>query len=139
MTQGEQEPEIPRVEPPDLGQEGASLAGALIRLLVVLGLVVGLAYLTLNVGLRRFLGIGPHGQKGFVQVVERVPLDQKRVLYVVRAGDEVLLIGASDVSVSLVSKLDPRVLDQLPETGATAMSPFLQKLLRKNDASPPKA
>ena len=63
---------------------------------MVLGIVVALAYLTLNVGLRKLLGIRTTGgARGLVEVLERVPLDQKRVLFVVRAGDELLAASAA--------------------------------------------
>ena len=137
------EPEIPASEPPELLRESETdLGWSLVRTFVVLGLVIGLAWLTLNVGLRRLMGLGPAaGRRGIVTVVERVPLDQKRILYVVRAGEEVLLLGGSDLSVTFLTKLDAKVIDEIaPKTsGQVALSPFLQKLLGKKDAPPPPA
>jgi flagellar biogenesis protein FliO len=134
------EPEIPKSEPPELAAEELNLGWALVRTIVVLGIVVALAYLSLNVGLRRLMGLGPAaGRKGLVTVIERVPLDQKRSLYVVKAGDEVLLLGSSELSLSFLTKLDPGVLQALDpaSAGAPQMSPFLQKLLGRKDAPPP--
>jgi flagellar protein FliO/FliZ len=135
------EPEIPVSEPPEFLRESeADLGWSLVRTLVVLGLVIGVAWLTLNVGLRRLMGLGPAaGRRGLVTVVERVPLDQKRTLYVVRAGDEVLLLGGSDLSVTFLTKLDSKAIETsaLPVSPAISLSPFLQKLLGKKDAPPP--
>ena len=102
------EPEIPVTPSPVSKDDELNLGWTLIRTAVALGFVVLLVYLTLNVGLRRLLGIRPLVGTSMVTVLERVPLDQKRVLYVVRAAGEVLLLGASDSSVSLISKLDPK-------------------------------
>ncbi|MCU0701543.1 MAG: flagellar biosynthetic protein FliO, partial [Myxococcaceae bacterium] len=133
------EPEIPKSEPPDLAAEDLNLGWALVRTIVVLGIVVALAWLTLNVGLRKLMGLGPAaGRRGLVTVLERVPLDQKRSLYVIKAGDEVILLGSSELNLSFLTKLDPKVLAALePAGGAPQMSPFLQKLLGRKDAPPP--
>jgi flagellar biogenesis protein FliO len=137
-----EEPQIPTSEPPELLKDSElDLGWSLVKTFVVLGLVVALAWLTLNVGLRKLLGVGPVGRVGIVSVIERVPLDQKRTLYVVRAGDEVLLLGASDLSVNFLSRLDPKVLEAVTPkrdaSGPIIASPFLQKLLGKKDAPPP--
>jgi len=130
-----------RAEPPELeGGEELSLGWALIRTVVVLGMVVLLAWLTLNVGLRRLLGIKGVARGGaVVEVLERVPLDQKRALFVVKAANEVLLIGGSDNSLELITRLDPSEVEKLRAKGVPTlqMSPFLQKLLRRKDAPPP--
>lgn len=135
------EPELPRSELP-LGVTGAEdldVGWALVRTVVVLGLVLALVYLTLNVGLRRLLGIRPSANVGLVKVLERVTLDPKRSLFVVEAAGEVLLLGGSEASVTLISKLDPAEVARLkgaaePGPGAVQVSPFLQKLLgRKVD------
>ncbi len=125
------------------GDEELSLGWVLFRTMVVLGIVVALAYLTLNVGMRKLLGIRTTGgARGLVEVLERVPLDQKRVLFVVRAGEELLLVGGSDVSLNLITKLDSASVDKLKaETPPPSLqlSPFLQKLLGRKDAPPPPA
>lgn len=135
------EPEIPISEPPELLKDQADfdLGWSLVRTIVVLGVVVALAWLTLNVGLRKLMGIGPAaGRRGIISVLERVPLDQKRTLYVVKAGDEVLLLGASDLSVNFLSKLDAKAVEEAAKpAGQVTLSPFLQKLLGKKEAPPP--
>ena len=132
------DPDVPRTELPDAlkDEADASLGWALFRTVVVLGLVLMLVWLTLNQGLRRLLGIrSPVGGASVVSVLERIPLDQKRTLFVVKAAGEYLLLGAGDGSVGLVSKLDAQEVEKLsqrPQGGAT-LSPLLARLLsRKN-------
>ena len=119
--------------------EELNLGWTLFRTALVLGIVVALAYLTLNVGLRRLMGIKSiPGASGVVSVLERIPLDQKRVLFVVKAANEVLLIGGSDLSLSLITKLDPAEVEKLkaPPSPPLQLSPFLQKLLGRKEAPP---
>ncbi len=137
------EPEIPRSEPPDLAAADLDVGWALVRTVVVLGLVVMLAWLTLNVGLRKLLGIRPVVGTQLVSVLERVPLDQKRSLFVVEAAGEVLLVGGGDAGLSLLAKLDKAEVDRLrqeqPPGGTLKLSPFLLKLLGRKAAPPPPA
>ena len=133
------EPEIPKSEPPELAAEEFSLGWTLVRTMIVLAMVVALAYLTLNVGLRRLLGIRAPVGTSLVTVLERVPLDQKRSLFVVEAGGEVLLIGGGDSALSLITKLDRAEVDKLratPPASAIQLSPFLRKLLGRKEAPP---
>jgi flagellar protein FliO/FliZ len=82
----------------------------------------------------------PTGRSTLVKVIERIPLDPKRSLFVVQAAGEYLLIGGGDDGLNLLGKLDAaeveRVLDQqLKQT--PQMSPFLQKLLSRKGSTPP--
>ncbi len=134
------EPEIPRSEPPELAAEDLNLGWTLVRTTVVLAMVVALAWVTLNVGLRRLLGIRPTAGTNLVSVLERVTLDQKRSLFVVEAAGEILLVGGGDGSLSLISKLDRAEVDKLRAASPSQpiqLSPFLQKLLGRKDAPPP--
>jgi flagellar biogenesis protein FliO len=138
------EPEIPKSEPPELAAEEFSLGWTLVRTLLVLAIVVALAYLTLNVGLRRLMGIRAPVGTSVVTVLERVVLDQKRTLFVVEAGGEFLLIGGADSALTLITKLDRSEVNKLrstPPPSAVQLSPFLRKLLgrKEAEASPPPA
>lgn len=137
---------LPKVElpPPDPELAGAELdlGWTLVRTMVVLGLVVALMYLTLNIGLRKLLGIRPTSAARIVTVLERVVLDQKRALFVVEAAGEFFLVGGADSSLTLLSKLDPAEVQKLKTdapVGAPAvrLSPLLQKLLGRKGAPPP--
>lgn len=134
------EPEIPRSEPPELAAEDLNLGWTLARTMLVLAMVIALAWLTLNVGLRRLMGIRPTVGTNLVSVLERVTLDQKRSLFVVEAAGEILLVGGGDGSLSLISKLDRAEVDKLRAANPNQpvqLSPLLQKLLGRKDAPPP--
>jgi flagellar protein FliO/FliZ len=133
------EPVIPQSIPPELAADDLNLGWTLVRTIVVLGMVVFLAWLTLNVGLRKLLGIRPVVGTKLVTVLERVALDQKRSLFVVQVADEYLLLGGSDNSLNLISKLDSNVANRIPKPSnlPIQLSPFLKKMLgKKGDQSP---
>jgi len=135
--------ELPKTQSPEAAPvEELNLGWTLIRTFVVLGFVIMAIYVTLNFGLRRLMGISamPRGQ-AVVQVLERIPLDQKRAMFVVRAAGEYLLIGGGDGSLQLIAKLDPAEVEKLrvqPQP-AIALSPFLLKLLKRRDVPAPPA
>ncbi|WP_426750658.1 flagellar biosynthetic protein FliO [Myxococcus sp. Y35] len=124
-------------------EEPESLGWALVRTLLVLGVVVASIYLTLNVGLRKLMGLqgAAMGRQPLVSVVERLPLDQRRSLFVVKAADEYLLVGGGEGGLQLLSKLDveavERIRAQRPQTNAVPLSPFLQKLLSRRGGGSP--
>jgi len=121
-----------------LKESDESMGFLLFRTLVVLGMVVMLAYVSLNWGLRKILGLKPAAAGGnVVNVIERVPLDQRHTLFVVKAASEYLLVGGSDGSLGLISKLDTAEVDKLRAEAPPplTLSPLLQKLLAKKGAT----
>ena len=120
--------------------EELNLGWTLLRTFVVLAIVILSIYVTLNFGLRRLMGISatPRGQT-VVQVLERVPLDQKRAMFVVKAAGDYLLIGGGDGALQLIAKLDPAEVEkaQQQRPPPLALSPFLQKLLKRRDVAAP--
>jgi len=131
--------------PPPASEEQESMGWTLVRTLFLLGAVLAFIYLTLNVGLRRLMGLQgvPMGHKSVVTVLERVPLDQRRTLFVLKAADEYLLVGGGEGGLQLLSKLDTQAVERIrsegPRASAIPMSPFLQKLLsrRSGSSTPP--
>ncbi len=132
--------------PPSLSgleEEPESLGWTLVRTLLLFGAVVLSIYLTLNVGLRRLMGLQgvPLGRPSVVSVVERVALDQRRTLFVLKAADEYLLVGGGEGGLQLLSKLDAEAVERIraerPPASVVPFSPFLQKLLARRDASQP--
>ncbi len=136
------EPEVPKWTPLTEGaDDGLSLGWTLVRTLVVLGIVLGTIYLALNVGLRRLMGVAVPGARGLVSVVERVQLDQKRALFVVRAAGEYLLLGGGDSGLSLITKLDAAEVErfQKEQPAGAQWSPLLRKLSSRKGPTPPSA
>jgi flagellar protein FliO/FliZ len=126
--------------PPGLEAESESLGWMLMRTLLLFGAVVACIYLTLNVGLRRLMGLQgvPMGRPAVVSVVERIALDQRRTLFVLKAADEYLLVGGGEGGLQLLSKLDTEAVERIRSERAPSnvvhLSPFLQKLLARRDA-----
>ncbi|WP_434388430.1 FliO/MopB family protein [Melittangium boletus] len=118
-----------------------SLGWMLTRTLLMFGAVVGCIYLTLNVGLRKLMGLQgvPMGRPSVVSVVERVALEPRRTVFVLKAADEYLLVGSSDSGLQLLSKLDTgaveRIRTERPPATVVPLTPFLQKLLARRDAA----
>lgn len=84
---------------------------ALLQALLALGGVCVLAWVVLRFGARRGFGVGARG--GRVTVLERVPLDPRRSLYLVKVGERILLLSAGDgAAPALVAELAE---DELPE------------------------
>jgi len=116
-------------------------------MLLVLALVVALAWLTLNVGLRKLMKMGP-AQTGLVRVHERLPLEPKKSVYLVEAAGQFLLLGVGEREVSRLGELDPEkaraVLAQRAQVAAPSPKPFWDRLLvkppnrRPSGGEPPK-
>lgn len=116
----------------------------LMRTLVVLALVVGLAYLTLNWGLRKLMLPGSVNGAGssLLTVIERLVIEPKRSLYVVQAAGEYWLLASSEQGFSTVSKLSTEEVERLrreKDEKNQGLSPFLAKLLTGRGPTPPKA
>jgi flagellar biogenesis protein FliO len=126
-------------------EEPESLGWTLVRTLLLLLAVLGCVYLTLNVGLRRLMGLQgvSAGRQSLVTVVERVPLDQRRTLFVLKAADEYLLVGGGEAGLQLLSKLDTQAVERIradrPPANVVPLSPFLQKLLSRRTGSTPRS
>lgn len=78
-----------------------------VRAFFALGAVVLLAYLLLGKGLPKLLKIEqPVAQRRIMQVIDRLPIDQRRSMMVVRIQDEYFLVGSTESTINLISKLD---------------------------------
>lgn len=95
------------------GPSGDSYLGDLLRSLVVLGAVCAAAFFGLRWLARRGFGLPGGGKGGTVTVLQRVPLEPRKSLYVVRAGGRVLLIGTGEAGPpALIAELDPKSVEQ---------------------------
>ncbi len=93
----------PGVTATDPASVGSGYGEMLVGSLVVLGLVCLVAWLVVRFGVRR-LWATPQG--GVLAVVARVPLEPRRSLYVVEVGGKTLLVGTSEMGLSVLSELD---------------------------------
>jgi flagellar biogenesis protein FliO len=103
---------------------GTSFALDLLRTLVALALVCLLVFVSLRLLARRGFagfGFGAGAGTGPVRVLQRVPLEPRRALYLVAAGKRVLLIASGEGGAPrLIAELDPELLDADPATAASA-------------------
>jgi len=92
---------------------GSGYGEMLVGSLLVLGLVCVAAWLVVRFGARRMWA--PRGG-GILDVIARVPLEPRRSLYVVDVGGKVLLVGTSEMGLSVLSELDREAmrLDERP-------------------------
>jgi flagellar biogenesis protein FliO len=96
----------------------------LVETLVMLVGVAGLAVLLLVAGRR--LGVGR--PSGPMELVGRLPLDGRRAVYLVRVGDTVYVVGASESGLSKLGEIPKDGLD-LPKGDAVG-KPFEAVLAR---------
>jgi flagellar protein FliO/FliZ len=113
----------------------ASTAALLIRLVVSLGIVVGLMVLASKVVRKRgYGGSAAAPKKGTpaadVEVLARKGLSKNSSVVVIRAGGRNLVLGVSDNNVTLLTEADPSALEQelaqvipVPRTGPTRGAP----------------
>jgi flagellar biosynthetic protein FliO len=99
---------------------------ALLQTLLALVAVCILAWVVLRWGARRGLGLGA-GRK--IRVLERVMLDPRRALYLVKVGEKVLLIGGGDgAAPAVLAEIDPATIPPDPEHKPLAFRDVLAKL-----------
>jgi flagellar biogenesis protein FliO len=117
---------------PDLAPEPYPLLDLFVTLLAFLAVIVA-AWLAGRWLMRRMYGVGA-GVGGRVRVVERVPLEPRRTLYLVEAGGKFLLLGATDHAVRVLGEFSA---DQLPAPAVPARRSFLDALRAAARRPPP--
>lgn len=102
---------------------------ALLQTLLALGAVCVLAWVVLRWSAKAGFGIG-RGQH--LEIVERMALDARRSVVVVRVGKRMLLLGVGEgAAPNLLTEVDPSELPQ----GQPAKASFLEVLRRSPAAS----
>jgi len=91
--------------PGDGAAAGASYGDLLVTSLVVLGAVCVAAFVAVRV-FGRLLAAGRARGAHLLDVVARVPLEPRRSLYVVAVAGKTLLVGTSEMGLSVLSELD---------------------------------
>ena len=90
---------------PGNGAVGASYGDLLVTSLVVLGGVCIAAFVVVRL-VGRFLATGRSRGSHLLDIVARLPLEPKRSLYVVEVAGKTLLVGTSEMGLSVLSELD---------------------------------
>jgi flagellar biogenesis protein FliO len=103
---------------------------------VVETLVTLLAVVTLSVvllsALRR-VGVGKLG--GPLELLARLPLEGRRAVYLVRAGETVYVLAATDSALAKLGELPRSALPEPPEREPQTFKETLQRALRVKAAS----
>ena len=112
----------------------------LVSSLVVLVLVCVVAWLVVRYG-GRFIA-GARGRSRGMDVVARLPLEPRRSLYVVEVAGKTLLVGTSEMGLSVLSELDgERVRADVARGGgggfAAAIRAVLGRKPGRDAAAPP--
>lgn len=84
---------------------GASYGDLLVTSLIVLGVVCIAAFIAVRL-FGRLLATGRTRGAHLMNVVSRVPLEPRRSLYVVEVAGKTLLVGTSEMGLSVLSELD---------------------------------
>jgi flagellar protein FliO/FliZ len=84
---------------------GASYGDLLVTSLLVLGAVCVVAFVAVRV-FGRWLATGRTRGAHLLDVVARVPLEPRRSLYVVEVAGKTLLVGTSEMGLSVLTELD---------------------------------
>ncbi len=87
------------------GDAGASYGDLLVTSLIVLGAVCIAAFVAVRL-FGRYLSAGRVRGAHLLDVVARVPLEPRRSLYVVEVAGKTLLVGTSEMGLSVLSELD---------------------------------
>jgi flagellar protein FliO/FliZ len=89
------------------GGSGSVMRGIL-GFVVVLGSIYGIHWLLKKWGQSKLQGVS--GTAGVIDVVATTPLAQGRALHLVRVGEELVLVGATEQSITRIGDVDAGVL-----------------------------
>lgn len=103
----------------------SSVASYLVETLVTLLAVIALAVLVLYAARR--VGVGR--QSGPLQLVGRLPLEGRRAVYLVKIGNKIVVIGASEGGLTRLAELEEGELD-LETKEPAAFSDVLGRVLK---------
>lgn len=109
----------------DKGATGGAMWRMVLGLLFVLGVIYAVHWLLKNYSKSRFPGMVSSGG-GAIEVVATTPLAANRSLHLVRVGTGVVLIGATDSSITQLGTLDAQQM--LNDAGNAGNSEFQQLL-----------
>jgi flagellar protein FliO/FliZ len=100
--------------------------------LLTLGCVVGLAFIVVHFARRT--GIG--GVQGPAELVGRLPLDARRTIYLVKIGTRVLVLGAGEGGLRLLTRIAAEDLPT-PDVPRRSFADVLARLRTERSATQP--
>lgn len=117
-----------KAKPRKSGSGSGAIARALFGLVVVLGSIFGVHWLLKRYGGSRSGNIAG-GSAEAIEVVATTPLAANRSLHLVRVGGELVLIGATETSITRIGEIDAQTLATAPMAGAQDFQMALQGAL----------
>ncbi len=106
------------------------LTSYLVETSVTLIAVIAIAVLILY-GAKRF-GVG--GSSGPLELVGRLPLDARRAVYLIRVGNVVYVVGASEGGMSKLGEVDAEIVTASAPARAATFREVLAKVAGKGEA-----
>lgn len=113
------------------GGYGELLASSLIVLVVVCVLALVVVRLA-----RKYLGAPRGSALGLLDVVARVPLEPRRSLYVVEVAGKALLVGTSEMGLTVLTELDREQVRARPTVERRGFVELVQAALARRRARP---
>jgi len=108
-----------------------------IKLILVLGLILALAFVVLRFGLPRLAG-AHNLAPGVIQVAARYALEPKKSLYVIRVGEDYCLVGTTESGMHYLAALAPdhieTALAQSIPAPQARFAALMQSLRRKGSS-----
>jgi flagellar biogenesis protein FliO len=89
------------------------------EVLLALGGILVIAYVSLRFGLPRLFGMQT-SSRGPIQVLSRYALEPKSTLYLVKTGSQVFLIGTSDRQIQYLTAIEPENATEMLELAQRA-------------------
>jgi flagellar biosynthetic protein FliO len=89
-----------------------------LKILLALGVLVAGAWAFLRYVAPRLPALGG-GSTDVIRVLARYPLEPRKTLYIVRVGEEILLLGSSENSVTMLRALPPEMFRDAGEGSAS--------------------
>ena len=116
-----------------------SLSYMFFKMVLTLGAVCLLVYLSLGKLLPKLMRVqAPIASRRILQVVDRLPIDQRRSIMIIKSGEELYyLVGVSENGINLLSRIDSDEIDSALATATVPEPPrlgrFAQALLGRSN------
>src|SRR5262249_26234382 len=111
------------------GPEDINFGALFLRMIVFLGLTLVIIFFLLKRVLPAVMPGARYKTKN-IQVLERVPLDQRKSLIIAQIQDKVYLLGCSDGQINILAELDREKLQQQADPAAAKSVSFSEVLKR---------
>ncbi|MBP6631123.1 MAG: flagellar biosynthetic protein FliO [Kofleriaceae bacterium] len=123
------------------GPEAGGYGELLLTSVIVLVVVAALAALVVILARRGLGGLGRRGGRGegLLEVVARVPLEPRRSLYVVEVAGKALLVGTSEMGLTVLTELDRAAVQAHTAARPVGFAELVRQAARRRLGSRPDA